>query len=304
VKKFVNKKVLVAVIDVANPQALVKNPLKLGPGPNCLWLTNTAGSAEARNWVAYMTQLDATGACSTDFSAVHQLAASAIPRGGKDETVPPTVRFFDSAADQNNDVPDGATLIGVKCGRLWCEVGTAVYKPPMNDPGDNSQAATVKGWHDEQQLWMHDASGLVPSKVWAKVTPVADIADVTTIDYSNGYRRAVTVFIPPTVSNADLQASGYGDTPNANWPKKKGWRLKPGPNYIGLHYDTPTKTWSASLIDANNSPLNGGMLNVSSYMDHPSIPLPGTTRWYWTDLDDVIWMPCAEGCCTVDSGLQ
>jgi hypothetical protein len=45
-------------------------------------------------------------------------------------------------------------------------------------------------------------------------------------------------------------------------------------------------------------------LRVFYVMTHGNIPIPGTTRWYWTSADDAIWIPCAEGCCIIEEGAK
>ena len=300
VAKFNKKAVLVAVLDVRNAPS--GNALGVVNGAYCVFLQHAAAGSEdgPTSWTAWITGLKNSNPLEgcADLSSTTPVPVFAVG-GFSGGDVPPAVRLVSTNGSSG-------LALGIKCAKLWCEIGVtaASYKKALSDgayPGAGKKAR-IKGWHDEQELWMWGTGGkLVPSTIYASVIPDEQIEDHDEAYYSRGsandFYPAVTVFIPPGTS---LGKSGYGDDPNPYSPNnKKGWGFSPGANVIGLHFDG--KLWTAALLKPGQAPVP---LKVSSYMDHPSIPLPGTTRWYWTTKDEIIWMPCAEGCCTVETDTR
>ena len=115
------------------------------------------------------------------------------------------------------------------------------------------------------------------------------------------------IFIPQAVTQQQLNDAGYGANPPVK--KKHPWGLRPGVNYLGLRHlvEGPGQCvaggnetcWRAAIVDFGGSQMQ--VLRVSGLQIHPGAPQPGVTRWFWTTADEVVWIPCSEGCCTIET---
>lgn len=296
---------LVAIVDVPDPTALAQNPLKLVAGPNCVFLHHQGG-ATATTWNAYVGKPKAdltTCPIPADLPGA-KVDAFAVKFGSENGSYyPPTVRFTERTT--------GETMLGVRCGNQWCEVGGTSSRNAVHQDIMTERKAKVKGWHDEQVLWTVVAGTPTLSGVRASVVPDEDIQTRSQAFYmedpgtdsNQGYRQALRVFVDPMVPDPTLNNSPYGYGGTSPKPNRKQWGFaKAKVNTIELRFDGTN--WQARTYYMNGVNKVMTDLRVFYVMTHGNIPIPGTTRWYWTSADDAIWIPCAEGCCIIEEAAK
>jgi hypothetical protein len=313
-RKFNARPVLVAVIDIKDPTRLKENPLHLSGSTNCVYLYHAKGSGDAAGWSAAVTQPQDPAkpekGCAEPASTPLSLPVAAV--GGSPGDVAPAARFVDALNEGGTIKYDHETLVGVKCGLGWCEIGHSTISAPPSGVIGGTQA-TIKAWHDEQQLWKKDATGkLVASGIRSSIIPVNNIDDQDASDYetpdANHYIPVAQVFFPPGVDQTTLNTAGYGTTTPTG--KTHAWNFHPGINYVGLRHlaegsgkcvvvkDKET-CWRAAIVEVTGAFVSS--LRVSGMQVHEGVPQPGSARWFWTPADEVVWIPCSEGCCTVET---
>ncbi|MGH7619434.1 MAG: hypothetical protein ACREPM_19630 [Gemmatimonadaceae bacterium] len=319
-RKFNARPQLVAVIDVKDPASLKENPLNLKAPTNCVYLYHLKGDAEDAGWSAAITQLQDPQhpeiGCVVPPAPTPQAPNLQTPVGAYQSVlypVAPAARFVDAVQETGTITYDHETVLGIKCGLAWCEIGHRNISLPIHDGTVGGTQGINKAWHDEQQLWMRNSAGqLQLSGIRSSITPADNLDDHDASDYETTnpmqYVAVATIFFPNDISQQQLDDAGYGKT--NPYHKTNPWGLKPGVNHLGLRHlpegsgqcvvVVGSETcWRAAIVNASGKQLQ--KLRVSGLQIHPGAPQPGTARWYWTPLDEVVWIPCSEGCCTIET---
>ena len=154
--------------------------LHLALGENCLFIHFDA-KGPIRRWQAAMVTAK-TNEC--------------VPQGGPNEPDESQKLFF-VAPEQPSDLPEdypavprihegkhNSVLLGVRCGNIWCVIGTknaADIEPPAREEEGAGAYPTrrshVRGWFDDQRLGVKPADTskpIVPSDQRGSVVPVRD----------------------------------------------------------------------------------------------------------------------------------
>jgi hypothetical protein len=274
----------VAVVDVDSAGTMPMLPeythLHLALGRHCVILAHTAGAANDAGWKGYVfKQTDPQCTRSTPPPAAAELDVIAEQYGASSTAAdyPPVVRWDEA---QNNH-----PVIGVRCALAWCELGPNGFakRPPKHftNPSGNlphGREADVKGWHDEQRLAVLNAGGHpIPGAMYATAVPIPGL-DATNEATFADWKQIATIWLPSNPPGG----SEYADK----------WHLQPGENVLEMKATSPT-TWLARLRNNPNANL------VVIREDHAGSYVPGTARWRWKDSDEVLWVRCSTGCCSV-----
>jgi hypothetical protein len=282
-KQFEDSLINVAVIYVWGHDLLAGMPyskLHLVEGLNCVFLKHDASGWSARVVVAenYKCRRSSADAATT------VIAVAAEDSTEKAGSIPPVTRFVQDL--------DKATYLGVRCGALWCNIGATPGQVPVsitsslpNVPAAirESPQIRIKGWFDEQQLAVDDASRtppLMPGK-FAAVVPVPNLGDLKVWQFGMGYHKVAYVYMSDSVPK---YVRGFGFT--------KGW------NQIELTGNAISAQWFARITDATGRVRTRHV----DWTPHTVGAIPGTVRWDWLENDEWIWISCDVGCCLIRAG--
>ena len=272
---------LVAVVDLDKPVA-ANNPVGLtNAAPNCVFLQKTG-----QGWVAGVSQ-GSSSACPAP-SAMNVVVTSHVVTPNPPSAIPAVARI--EVNDANHDV-----VLGVRCDAEWCNIGSPndLALPPGPDGGPISK--TIRGRHDRQALGKFAGGMMQPSGLIGTVIPDDDVNTRPMAYYSGPTFKRVAV-ITIEGSQADLDNSKYGTVAT---PKR--WGMSLGKNVVGLRYDSTKNEWQAAILDSHNQVSHA--LKVVSRDTHPMAMIPATARWLWDPGDEIMWLPCSDGCCTVDAAM-
>jgi hypothetical protein len=256
--------------------------LGIGHGHNCLYLRSVAGA-----WSARMKQQEYTNACpaiaDADFAALPPLNVTRIPpRVEHKDSIPPVARWdWDPVHERH--------FIGVKCGRAWCEVGKAAF---ASSPTYPPTAATqhIKGWYDEQQLALPGAVHLNPGRQ-ARIIPVSGLANLTAADFHCG------ASCPRTAGWVPVATALYNDTGDAIYATKMNLHAGRTAQISMRSMDSSgTIIWQSRIISQKDTAYKKVFR-----VDHHGFNIPATARWFWRENDEMMWIKCLAGCCSVTS---
>lgn len=182
--------------------------------------------------------------------------------------------------------------IGVRCYDRWCGIGiqaiTDVQSRAHAIPSTGAAAIarhTVMGWYDQQELALVNP-GFPPVNL--KATLKASIVPVPALGtYDIGKFEDPA---PTEVAQVYLDASPTGTKYQTRWLFT---RTGPNnPNTLSLQKST-AGVWTVFVNGAANP-------NLRVIHNPHSVPVPGTARWKWSDRDEMLWVRCGEGCCSVE----
>jgi hypothetical protein len=272
----------IPTVELVNYNNVEYPDLGIGPGYNCLYL-RSHGSA----WVAGMKKQDRSNACPSitepEFSALAPLTViRTSPRPEHKDSIPPVARWdWDPVHERH--------YIGVKCARAWCEVGKAPVGNSSTYP-PNSATQHIKGWYDEQRLALLPSGRLTPGNQ-ARIIPEPGLDTLTAdnfhcnapCDRSKGWVAVASAL--------------YNNAADPDYAQKMN--LRPGIRaQIALRSrdSLGTVLWQARIISQKDT-VYKKVLRV----DHHGFKIPGTARWFWRENDEVMWIKCLAGCCSVMS---
>lgn len=291
--QFNDKKVLVALAEVTLDSGMTTTDyaqftryakLHLSPGINCIFLQRT----NAR-WSAFIApEKDGCAPSVADNAQAINVYA------GPDE-LPDSIPASSRIVEGRQMTP----FIGVRCGRAWCVIGARsaddllppVHLAAMNAPG--APPATIRTrlavWFDEQHLAVRDdKQGKLIARFRASIIPDAGLIHRTTADYDVGWVPVGYVFASTPVPAKYATRFGY----HAGWNRLLVRRDKTQPD---------TLQWSAMIVNADD--YTAHVRRITNFQ-HTFGNTPGTARWAWNELDEWVWIPCDNGCCLVQDGLD
>lgn len=278
---FETAPVLVAVVDVetALPSG---NPLGLTVGANCVFLQkNPTGPNQWRGAVSPASG----GSCGA--IGTPALPVADHPEAKKASWFTPSARVEFNEA--NNDL-----VVGVRCSDRWCNVGTATDLSLPSSVGGHPFSRRIKGRHDRQRLAAPSGSSLRATRIVATIVPDDDINARPLSYYTSGYRQAAVVNVEDPAG--ELGATKYGAAGTG-----KRWGFAVGDNIIGLRYDASANVWHVAVINGAGTVLHE--LKLVRRETHFGVPIPATARWLWSAADEIMWLPCSDGCCSVDAEI-
>lgn len=288
-QQFEENYVAVAVVYIPDGDVAHKPYTQLGlkQGFNCVYLKHSVTKPE---WTAQI-QLEAAGCNGVSPNAGTPLSVLAeITAGASAEDYPPVVRWV--------QLKDSTEALGVRCGAAWCDVGVettgrlepnahaALSTTPMSPV--KSKRWTIRGWFDDQHLAVPLAAGQtgnygLRAGGQASLIPDEGLAGYTEKgDYEKRWVHAATVY--------------FGDDPPAKY--KQGYGFIKGTNEIAI-FKGPDNVWIARITNAS---FVYGAFRAIRRVSHPGILIPATTRWRWSDRDDLVWVMCDGSCCYVEQG--
>lgn len=251
--------------------------LFLDYGKNCIFLEPLASGYQA--WV--VTVPTRTPCRTVGVAPRGPLPVVVTPTGFAQTDNAPSARFADD--------PDGRPALGFPCLRDWCEVSASgAYRTPM--VFGYTRELRIKGWHDEQYLGMQSGSSWVPTPLRAAIVPIPGAEDYDDVAFTNVFRYVADVFL-----DQNPPAGKYWD---------RGFRR--GRNTIELRNDVAGgKGWQFRITarDGAEAGYTPKLLRGMA-MPHMDVPVPGTPRFRWAGLDDDMWVPCGNQCCTSDGSIQ
>lgn len=220
-------------------------------------------------------------------------------------------RDFPAVARWEWDFVHHWQIIGIKCGRAWCEIGPEGFRTPQPEfwalgaNGKRARSRMVKGWYDDQFLATVTPNGDVrPSKLWGTIYPDSGLDDYDTL---NTFRRGRWVHVADItlrdMSGASSPSNPYKSSLNIDLTVHGG-RL----NSIYLCRGTmgqcgavPSRRcdgdgqWWARVTRAGDGARRDkcDMRRAHDGLGH----VPGTARWRWLASDETTWQRCDNGCC-------
>jgi hypothetical protein len=206
-------------------------------------------------------------------------------------------------------------VIGLKCGRAWCEIGPRGFRtaPPQvmsfAAPPKSRRTRMVKGWYDDQFLATVTPNGDVrPSSIWGTIYPDSGLDEYDTL---TTFTRGSWVHV------ADVALQDLSGTTNPPNPYKARMNLDltvPGEGLNSLYLCRGTKAqchvnlsrpcdgdgqWWSMVVDA--TPTDSSPARYMCELRRPHNELgthvPGTARWRWMASDETTWKRCDNGCC-------
>ena len=287
---FVPTARVVAIVD-ANEDFSPGRPrsLALKKGTNCVYLQRVSGS-----WVSHIQPGTATS-CPPPKSPVPAAeiidADEGHTTGTLDSDYPTAVRFSEDK--------DGFPVVGLRCGKKWCEIGTTrskIIKPKKEFSA--GRASKIKGWHDEQRLSIKDGAGtLLRSRIVGSIIPMEHLGDLNDPSQFADWVPVAIVYITGNKSEYDKSAYPQPDV------GKKGWGFRfEKEDTLMLKYEG---RWKAQVKHSDTDAFELGNVVSNPHYDQQGklIVPPATARWIWSISDEGIWVRCAEGCCTIEEGI-
>ena len=243
------------------------NDLGIKQGNNCLFVKGKNNSLDGLTWEAYMVP-----AADTPCDAVQTPAGKALP----------VYRVADDNSPWSDNPPTAARwvdwndryYIGFQCQEYFCFVGTEEKgKPPRNFVGEKH----ARG--DEQLLAVKDntTGKWRRSKLRANLRPQRDLGEWDNDDFKD-FRKVAT-----------LHLSGGGSDAEAKAKYKAKFGADNGNISVELKYDG-TEWW----VRYSTKP---GSIYPVAYQGGSMKSGRGTTRFFWSDSDEKLWIQCAGGCC-------
>jgi Big-like domain-containing protein len=220
---------------------------------------------------------------------VVQLQTAVSPIGTKD--VPPVARW-------DWDSNRGRNYIGIRCGRVWCEIGRRGFAPSTALKTENGQDI-IKGYYDEQYL--ADARGNL-SRVFGTVRPGRDGRVPGRMRRDGQWYRAAIIqtYIRPLDYSLDRSAFEF---------YVKEFLLKPNqpPQHTAVG-DLQIMGSPESASDDYELKINNRSETDWTMKFHPhpgSENRTGTVRWRWREKDESVWSYCEPaGCCESQTAFQ
>jgi hypothetical protein len=287
-------------------------------GLDCLYLQHYNKFGGLEQWfTALMVPADKNSICPpTPTASNHQTALDVRPDPSYSSNAtdyPPTTRFIEGDKDQ--------TLIGVKCGNLWCVVGPPGFGPvPQSAHANPSSIANsipqntqgnIKGWFDDQVLGIPDGSGKfgIRPKVRASAVPDAALGSLKVADFmvttsdTESYKVVGRTYFPDKIPSDSKYVTHFGFSQGTNVVALRA-ELRPGK---GLNPKLDT-LWFAQVTDAQGHVTSDiathrtdhRIVDAAGNVTLPNIP--ATMRWRWFDSDEDLWVECDVGCCLVGKG--
>lgn len=247
----------------------------------CIWLSHS-GADVAQNWTGYVTEYNSPSCATPSQSTQLDVDVSTIAGDNDQNDFPSVVRLTLDA----NEMP----AIAVSCLTAVCEIGHTAqnHRPVGFHANSNSRLDLVKTWHDEQVVSIPDPISSNGVKPWANavVTPSEELATYHVADFVK-WRHVATIALSDTPSTGTYAA----------------WKLQAGDNWVWLQSDSKGLTWKAGFSPANAGGPDLTNLFPVQRTNWAPLKVYPTARWVWDDADDLMWVACDQGCCTV-SGAQ
>lgn len=299
--------------------------LYIRTGYNCLYLWTAPSNVSPGevDWHARILSVDTTASRCLNKIDPHtaggnDLVVRPLPINYKLDTaaIPPVARWdWDEVARQH--------YIGIRCGKIWCEVGAPGFTPSAhyqlpNGPTSKEEwrVRSIKGWYDQQPLADIGAKRPIPSVV-GTVFPGPSLDGLLktgstghwfTAAYVNLSRPspyyknmlnldAVSDALPLKRMNTLLFCHGRRDQciPNtataASFLRPCGLPLTSGQEII----------WFQIKPAVEGEPKYGCVKRHDHSMEVTK-RIPNTARWRWLLDDETIWKECIQGCCEVEAG--
>jgi hypothetical protein len=274
---------LVAMLYLHEPASTgAYTDLKLSePGFYCVWIR---GSVERREVEAFVVRV--TARRCDDLTDANRLEVR--PRTWASVTNPadyPAVARFVGKTGWR-------PLIGVRCLAAWCVIGPrgALVEGPAHDiPGAGAVGHArhaVLGWFDQQHLAVRNTAH---PPLHLKATTRGSIVPEDALD-----SYPLDKFRDPAPTQV---ARIYMDGRRTKYESAWGFtRVGPrNPNALSLQL-MPDGTWKVFVNGTHRPNLRVTRADHSGFGLHTV----GTARWKWSDRDEMIWVRCGEGCCSVE----
>jgi hypothetical protein len=287
---------------------------------SCIYVAPLRGEA----WVV-PEDVDAESPCTTtslkDLLGRPTLVVKRSYISNGDGAEIPAVARWDVTSDR------GSPVIGLRCGKAWCEIGTEPFTPTASHaPADaNNPALAVKGWYDEQQLAVFTRGAappvfglnvdgepgrrilMRPGENIGTVVPTPELDAWRSIEDKNGeWIPVARIYMRPNAGPYARELGFVGssasppDAPYATMSICRGTAktCRPGifrrfrATACGLA-DNPVAYYAR--ID---TPGEASRYLCVKYRYHGQLAIhPPVVRWRWREDDETIWVRCPEGCC-------
>lgn len=255
---------------------------------NCVRLSHRASG-----WFAVVTPLAPVGPpCPPSTTAtplpVQRVVSAAFPTSAD---VPAVARFHEGRTGANMRAP----LFGLKCAEGWCIAvpsGTDTLPVPQAGVNAGVRGWFVHGWGDAQHLGVPNGS--------TKHIEASMLANAAVIpDPGLGRYSIPSNFDTGWVHVATVR---FGGNPNSTAYGSK-WHYRGGNNEVFIRTSTSSTTgWTGEVRNVTHFlgiPITHRYTVIVNRTPHTGLSIPGTSRFWWYDDDEGLWVRCDEGCCQV-----
>ena len=246
----------------------------------CIYLAHGGNS-----WTSAVTPFNSRSGCAAPTSGdVLPVDTSVVTNDTNLADFPSVIRFTRDS--------QGNPSIAVSCLNEVCEIGHDHGLHQAPGFSGNGVQWQVKTWHDEQLLSVpnaHPTPGGPTVTPWldGMVVPVDTLGNIKVMGYAQDWRHVAKIWLsalPPSKSTYD------------NWGLQ--WSSTSGENWVWLRLNG--RVWEATFTVAGApKPTNPAKIFAVTRTNWAPIPVYPTARWVWDDSDDVLWVACDQGCCTV-----
>lgn len=252
----------------------------------CVYLSHDRSKPVGDGWDGYVTYYDRSEKKCGSVDGQSRLPGVAVNTdndNGNPGSFPPVARLTMNRSNQPG--------IGVACLAAWCELGYANsdYASPGNSSGHGPEWR-IKGWQDEQVLSVPNGANTV--KPWARggVVPVANLESIHVGAYLSDWQRVGTIWL----DDAPPVGSSY-----------EKWHLQKGESDIWLKANRvlPDSVLYRAAFTSGGARPDGATPTFA--VDRHGWPwrVPGVMRFVWASDDDLMWVSCDMGCCTVKDAM-
>lgn len=248
------------------------------PSLYCVYLRHDPTTPLSSNWKGYVNAVDAQYQCPPR-SRQDQLAVDVETdnNNGDPKAFPAVMRWTEDS--------NGNPSIGVRCLTGWCDIGhdNTLDAPPSQ--GSGGREWRIKGWRDEQLLAVpgpaSNGHGSLHRGPRGMVVPVHGLESVSTHDFET-WQPVATIWIRgPIPTNSVYSRWGLkSDSPAQVWLRQQNGSWQAGFTKRGTQADDNTPAFIVKRKPWDET-------------------VPGVARFVWTADDDLFWIACDQGCCTV-----
>jgi hypothetical protein len=276
--------VLVAMIIVdTTDRAMAYPQMHLRGGLNCVYMTDQGASR-------HILISHSSGTCDPGQASPGSPSLPVTTVDHPPADVPVTTRWHEGVAGRAGGPSRVQPYFGIACPTestphgAWCEPGPPDITDrelPLSSNSAHPKGRRVMGWYDRQILAdVPTTGGPVRSGIDGSIVPHPDLSTYTGSMYQTDWRTVATVEM---ASSSPKYENGYG--------------LKTGVNQLQLRLIGGS--WAARMIDQNSDIFT----NLKVIQAHTNMTFIAAARWGWSDQDEVMWIPCLQGCCEVSSGF-
>lgn len=263
--------------------------LDLVPGFNCIYLI-----ASGAQWDAHVLPPVAGDDPCPDVPQAPQrpplkVIPVSTPGFGNPGDVPAVARFHEGRGRLGDQ-----WFFGVKCGAAWCMImprDTDSLAVPHKGLVPTERRWMVRGWHDAQHLAVRTSAGLQLSR---EIVGTAAPGPAASYDLLSQFEDSLVHAATVHFRNAP------GDK-----TYKDDWKFRQGLNEIFIAKRPNSDDWAGRIR------VKGFLCKQFPGLDHcykdlkverephTGAVIPATARFRWEELDEGVWVRCADGCCKV-----